>query len=1333
MYKLDSQKYLLDMLGSFWSLMSEKDKGIILNFWEGYTQIAADYYARLYQEDYSKSLEDIQTRFFKLWQKYNIIKYFSLEEDPDTDYQGQASDLFLWDNSTHSMECNFINKSSFDARTTPLTSSIDQYTNLYWEVGAREITSGPGGLVGYFNSVSKDLTNSIAVGWSNGRAFGVIGDSDGVLTISTGASGTLVSGDNIITATYIASGGELQVEVYGDGVLVDEFSVIKAVPSFLTDYFYGGNGDLDISGGYVFPGNISTISEGVSGVTGSMWECDTFGITNINNKNHIDEFNEFVYGGSSTAFIYKLVWLDPSIASDIQYIPTLQSSLELPILTLTYGATGDFVLINNALHFFTIVPGIYFWSPKTYYDNDSVENNFGLMVNYEVNEGAHVTQEYLDGVKGMWHSYLYGPTINNIETGLSILARQPFARKEGIITDIISPYDEEYSLIEVTPTDGTPVNQYFYKTSLGIAINDDTDVPFVEGDTVHKFDILTNALAVVDTKMSDTWWQYHLLGEDHEIQKHKSFGIRLKKMGLTANSLSIMVGSFINHLKPTDTRVWFMKETDYPIFIMDNYAHTPYVDVLIIGDQNVYLPADFIYDSRSNIVYYGYQETATITYDFNIESAGSTIVSIYDIITGDTEYDHTPEGLETSGAGESSMLYLYGNLAFASKDLGLTWSKVKNLFDEADAEFDYGSKIITDSINVLSTNVTIVVGYKDSTLKAGAIVDWGGIDRAIQGEITASLDYSDDLEGARGGAVESLSTTDLLNARGTGIFIGVRDSDNNLLAVNRYIIAARQPYEIQNYNIVDTIDLARTSTSLCQEFELEESAPNGFTLNIPIASVTGPVTTNNEPLPLPEVTLQLFRGTKEEVEADNYSTVLESHVIEGIEANYRDISITFTTPLTSGTYVFRFVTSTYDFDSYYVLYQSGNDLGHLWYPEGSPIESNFGPMVEDVWEGFYGGTPRQRSNSVGMEFTPEVDLDKIIFKFKYILYNWSAYAPIGPTELDYRFDRFGVEIFGDPDRYPYPEGIVGGAPSVDVWRHLAYLDTDPNTFINVVKNAHQEEDLSWDGDPQYQPCVLTVDPVSVSGVHFEAGHRYIVSLAEGLEPSSLHSVMTLIQTNKDVVAPAQIAPIVTYNDESYPYQWIDDELYGRSLIFAFLAPGVDETGSICFSMTCPLEFKDYITYEDIGSIDLGEDLLDNLENTLEVFKTDDYLFTILAPRKDSNECYFITMNTSTNPVTYSSSIFTANPRVASISLRRFFYNNDIIYMYFKETSTGNDYITASKDGGETWATPSIISNLDNKIHSMIRPSFLKTYAGQTYILGTTTTGHIVMIRQLSVS
>jgi hypothetical protein len=596
-FKIEQTKFLLDSLGTSWTSMPEEDQLALMNIWMGYVQLAGEQYSKLYQYDYNKSLSDIQHYLKKTWRKFNIWNYHSCEEDPVFDYDKLNYDNVKWDSKGY-IDCSFTPKGSGELYYKDLNSTVDNQANLYWEAKIYIDSLGAGGQIGYFNKYNSDLTNSISFCWDSGKVYGVICDDSNNIEINSTSEFMQVKNAYVITATYLASGGNLEINCYDTN------------NNLLDSTFVG----------------ISTIETLASGGTSGVFECNRFGLGNINYKNNYDHFKDIV-STSGTARVSNIGYADPSFDISIQSIPTLQSQLDEPLSILTYGT--DYNIIGSEFYFPTIIPATYLWAEKVYYDNDAVESNFGSLVDYRKDLLEHTTKEYLNNVKGMWHSYVFGPTISNIEVGLSILANEPYSLKDGTISYITSDYNTLYGLIIIRPSDGGEELPYLFKKVSGIAINPRTGVEYRSGDEVKAYEALSDALSVVDDISSPNWWLYHLLNttSNFTLQKYKSFGIALKPIELTPMSLSIMVCNFINHLKPSDTRAWFTMEDFTPLFVVGNHEYLPYVVAEIIGDENIFLPGEFVYNG-SNEIRYSPSREDLLPDEIDLDELGVTSYSI---------------------------------------------------------------------------------------------------------------------------------------------------------------------------------------------------------------------------------------------------------------------------------------------------------------------------------------------------------------------------------------------------------------------------------------------------------------------------------------------------------------------------------------------------------------------------------------------------------------------------------------------------------------------------------------------------------------------------------
>ena len=1268
MIELERYKFLLDRLGTFWEQLPPQQQVEILNIWRGYGQSAAKLYALLYQYDYSKSLQDIQTTIDKLWKKYTLFHYFDLKSEPPFTQEGNSATNLDYNNEEERLDCSFYLKGGYDRLSTSLVSEIDNFANLYWQVGFSTDTNS-GGLVGYFNSDSDDLTNSISIGWSEGSLLAEICDIYGNLHMEESPNFLAPNTPYTLTAKYIASGGELNVDC-----LDSSDNLIHTLRLFVPPE------EFPIEA-------ISTVSQIASAASGINFTCDLFGITNINFKNKKDFFNSVSDNGESKVFDFG--YMDPSIDKKIQSIPILQSELEYPLIELQENE--DFYIINSELYLKDFLLTPYLWGHHNLYDNDAVSDNFGHPVNYELAEDVHVDSIYLNGIKGLWHSYLFGPTISNLETGLTILGMQPYVIKAGKVT-YIDTYSDTQDVIYIEPDDGSETLAYFYNSSIGLAINNATGERIKVGDHISRFHILTSGIKVVDLLNDNNWHTYHLPyidGIDYSIQKYKSFGIKLKKLELNAFSLQLMICNFINYIKPSDSRAWFLKTDDSPLFMFGDYSHYPYVDVDIIGNQNIYLPADFYYVNHKEKFYYSTYKTYKTAsgHDYIPILSSDPLVNVTDsqtfLSTYENEYDFYAVG---SSLAEGSLIFIYGKAGYYSNDSGKSWSLVSNKDSTSAQEFVLGNHINAvnvfylqngERINFISTfGLERQEGTSQGKLKVGTILD---------NKMYHEVSYFDqDIDLHVNGDISPLCTClrDSVTQNEdtfftSGLLMGVSDSNKEKFQV----------YEIENSGYTYTELTQDTSEfnmefgdhdstgSIVESFTLDRESFYGLETTIKLSKMGSP--SDNVYIDLYEehYTGGVFNNTKVAT-----SEKISSSTI-GLEVS--QIKFTISDSLPAGNYCIRIRRSGgVDPNNYYVLRT---------------------------------GRPQLSTSSA---YPEPISLNYLSYNTFLNAYHKSAYAQT--IELYRDTEDFSINIKAYRDNVDYGDQVIT----------CEIRDVGSHDVILTANETYSVMDLSTDaGNPT--DLILTFEGLLEAE---NEGTEYFVWVGFSFVyvPRSLY-----------ILADSSFGryPGYTYGLEDSG-GW--SELPEKSLSFNLqCANGLVTDENIWYNIVAPLIYPDdYFIISNKSKFPISDTELsysrlgDVIKNNINLFYLGDSVWKFFVATKYKNYIYCFT--STDDGVNWEEKRFRVHNEYKYVVCDTFFFDSQgNLYYYYKNKSDNTDNVIMTPNEGQDWSSEielswsvelELIGEEDIGLSSKIYPDFVEDSEGTIWLVGVDENSAIVTFK-----
>lgn len=203
------------------------------------------------------------------------------------------------------------------------------------------------------------------------------------------------------------------------------------------------------------------------------------------------------------------------------------------------------------------------WAEVTYFDNrPTIEGNFGIPAEFTLDQFEEIESDldYLSAVRGLWYSFLNGPTMYNLRVGAQILLGLPFAEEAGTIEEIRTDFSPNQGRILLRDSANTAiVRAYSYPRSLSLETNPATGARYAVGDSVTQFAPLVEGAEVIDYVKDPKWFQGILSqGAFFEVEKFHKFMARVDSAAFSLSSL-MFVRSFILRVKPTYT---------FPIFVV---------------------------------------------------------------------------------------------------------------------------------------------------------------------------------------------------------------------------------------------------------------------------------------------------------------------------------------------------------------------------------------------------------------------------------------------------------------------------------------------------------------------------------------------------------------------------------------------------------------------------------------------------------------------------------------------------------------------------------------------------------------------------------------------
>lgn len=203
--------------------------------------------------------------------------------------------------------------------------------------------------------------------------------------------------------------------------------------------------------------------------------------------------------------------------------------LDKPIPAYTFGTQALCTLrLKRALptKMLRFVPGLFtaenpaperLWAEASFFDNGAtIESNFGFLVGLTRDDFVSITSgaSYRQAVLGLMYSATTGSSLEKLRAGMAVLLGIPLVEKQGIIRSIDEQFLVDQNgkvrkgsvLVEDLSDTGTPLGvfrTYTYpidelSSLAGLSTNPVTGVPYIEGDTVEAYTILSGGVLVQD-------------------------------------------------------------------------------------------------------------------------------------------------------------------------------------------------------------------------------------------------------------------------------------------------------------------------------------------------------------------------------------------------------------------------------------------------------------------------------------------------------------------------------------------------------------------------------------------------------------------------------------------------------------------------------------------------------------------------------------------------------------------------------------------------------------------------------------------------------------------
>lgn len=596
-------------LSDFWKLVEDRERIQVL--WESLAQVAAAELLTLWQVDYSKSLRDIQRTFQRRWLHYDLRLPEPLPGltevrrsyggvctqvpiDAATGIYGVQGTTLVIDSPAHatvSIQFQLANPYTASRLQSVLQVKLQGVDPRYHVVvlGApsvqRVLIVAP-----FYFEVGADT--SIPV-FSAGSGNVMPSGAGGVrLTPRTYRVDRSLQGLSILEGDLLVVGGDgykisRVVDDAGDPLRYQRLVLQSDLPMFPGDTWAVTSTVtsrlLNFYGGMVSAGDLAVFevtdaaAEGISLLTAAVTATCAEEVTRLGvDLTALDAVLSSPTTTAKLAYVVRRRRLP--IGDLVTDIPCLQEFIQ--------EADSGAVLRRNVDYFIEMyrghssvrfvsgsagdagdvwqgtAPPDRLWAEVTYFDNSTtIESNFGIPADFTLDQFAAVASDldYLSAVRGLWYSYLNGPTMFNLRVGAQILLGLPFSEEAGVIEEIRTDFSNTQGRILVRDSANTAiVRSYQFPRPLELESNPATGETYAVGDSVTQFAPLVQGVDVVDYVKDPAWFEGILQqGVFFEVEKFHKFMMRVDSSAFSLSSL-MFVRSFILRVKPTYTFPMFV-------------------------------------------------------------------------------------------------------------------------------------------------------------------------------------------------------------------------------------------------------------------------------------------------------------------------------------------------------------------------------------------------------------------------------------------------------------------------------------------------------------------------------------------------------------------------------------------------------------------------------------------------------------------------------------------------------------------------------------------------------------------------------------------------------
>ena len=601
--------FVWQYLSDFWKLVEDRER--IQVMWEGMAQVAAAELLSLWQVDYSKSLRDIQRTFQRRWLHYDLRLPEPLPE------LTSVRSIFSGVSATVPVAGASGVTSTQVEFTSPVHAPVVikfQLNDPYTATMLRDV------LQVKLRGVDPRYTVSI-ITVPGGTQLKVrvyapflftVGAHTTTSTFQVGAMNSFpagTAGQRLLTRTYRVEGSLEGLGLVEGDVLVlggVGYLISRVVDDPTDDYRFQrlvvtSDLPLDPGSAWAIPGHVTSRlldfyngllvagDRAVFEVTSAAGSTDFIDlqvsaaveqeVTKLAIALGPTAHTALVSEGTTFQLAYVLRRTRLPVGELVTDIPCLQEHVKETDDGNVLRRNVDYFLESfrgqNSIRFVSGLSGDpgdvwqgeappdRLWAEVTYIDNrPAIEANFGIPAEFTLDQLSSLDTDldYLSAVRGLWYSFINGPTMFNLRVGSQILLGLPFAEEAGSIEEIRTDFSLTQGRILVRDSANQAlVRSYSFPRSLSLETNPSTGAQYAVGDTVAQFAPLVQGAEVIDYVKDPAWFQGILnQGVFFEVEKFHKFMVRVDSAAFSLSSL-LFVRSFILRVKPTYT---------YPLFVV---------------------------------------------------------------------------------------------------------------------------------------------------------------------------------------------------------------------------------------------------------------------------------------------------------------------------------------------------------------------------------------------------------------------------------------------------------------------------------------------------------------------------------------------------------------------------------------------------------------------------------------------------------------------------------------------------------------------------------------------------------------------------------------------